>query len=272
MKTTLPGRIVFGGAAVLFGVIALLWHDANAWQNVHHLWSLPFGVAIGVCLMGAQIAGGIGIQHPRTLRAASVVLAVVYLCFSFACVPDIVAAADVYDKYGCSFLMFLSFFWGAAALYAATETNLQRAVLLGRVVRIGLGISAISFTLGQALLLRGTAQGVPKWLPPGQMFWAVVTTVAFALAAIAILINRHARVAMRLMTVMVGLFALLVWIPQLIAHPQGHFLWSELAETLLVTGATWVVADLGVVLDRRAADAGDLAKERPAEKEAPVGD
>ena len=34
------------------------------------------------------------------------------------------------------------------------------------------------------------------------MFWAMLTTIAFALAAIAILINRPARLALRLMTFM----------------------------------------------------------------------
>jgi len=29
MKTALYGRIVFGASAVLFGVIALMWHDAD---------------------------------------------------------------------------------------------------------------------------------------------------------------------------------------------------------------------------------------------------
>jgi hypothetical protein len=66
MKTALYGRIVFGASAVLFGVIALLWHDADTWQNLQHIWSLPFGTIIDGCLMTAQIAGGIGIQHPRT--------------------------------------------------------------------------------------------------------------------------------------------------------------------------------------------------------------
>jgi hypothetical protein len=47
-----------------------------------YLWRLPFGTLIGGCLMAAQIAGGIGMQHPRTARLASVVLGVVYLLFS----------------------------------------------------------------------------------------------------------------------------------------------------------------------------------------------
>jgi hypothetical protein len=62
---------------------------------------------------------------------------------------------------------------------------------------------------------------VPKWIPPNQTFWAILTTIAFALAAIAILINCQARLAMRLMTLMLALFGVVVWIPRLIARPKG---------------------------------------------------
>jgi uncharacterized membrane protein YphA (DoxX/SURF4 family) len=244
MKATLYGRIFFGASAVLFGVIALMWRDADVWQNLKHTWSLPFGMVIGGCLMIAQIAGGIGVVYPRTARLASVVLCVVYLCFSLACVPDIVAAANIYDKYGGSFFLFLSLFCGAIALYAATQTDAAKAVPCGRVARLGLGVCAISFTLGQALLLRDTANLVPKWIPPNQMFWAILTTIAFALAALAILINRQAKLATRLMTFMLGLFAVLVWLPHLVAHPQTHFNWSECVLTFLVAGAAWMVADV----------------------------
>jgi len=244
VKTALYGRIVLGASAVLFGVVALMWHDSDTWQNLQHIWSLPFGTIIGECLMAAQVAGGIGMLHARTARSASVVLGIVYLCFSLACVPDIIAAANIYDKYGGSFFLFVSLFCGAIALYAATEADAARAVVFGRLARFGLGVCAISFTLGQMLLLRETAHLVPKWIPPSQMFWAILTTIAFALAGVAILINRQARVAMRLMTLMLALFGVLVWVPHLIAHPKAHFNWSECALTFLVTGATWMVTDL----------------------------
>ena len=71
MKTALYGRIVFGASAVLFGVIALMWYDADTWQTLRQIWSLPFGTIIGGCLMIAQITGGIGVQYPRTARLAS---------------------------------------------------------------------------------------------------------------------------------------------------------------------------------------------------------
>jgi hypothetical protein len=238
MKTGSYGRIVFGTSAVLLGVIALMWHDADTWQTLRKIWSLPLGIVIGRCLMIGEIAGGVGIQHPRTARLASIVLGIVYVIFSLACVPGIIAAPTVYAQYGSFFEQF-SALCGAIAVYAATGT-----VAFGRVARVGLGACAVSFTLSQAIYLRVTADLVPKWIPPSQTFWAMLTTVAFALAAVSILINRKARLAMRLMTLMLGMFGVLVWIPRLIAHPEAHFNWSELGLTFLITGAAWVVADL----------------------------
>jgi hypothetical protein len=166
------------------------------------------------------------------------------LCFSLACIPDIIARSNIYERYGGSFFLFFSLLCGAIALYAAAEANAARAVAFGRLARLGLGVCAISFALGQILLPRETAQLVPNWIPPNQMFWAILTTVAFGLAAIAILMNRQARLAMRLMTLMLALFGVMVWVPHLIAHPKAHFNWSECVLTFLITGAAWVVADL----------------------------
>lgn len=244
MKKVGYGRFIFGASAALFGVIALMWHDADTWQNLVHIWKLPFGTILGWSLMAAQIAGGIGILHPRTARLPSVVLGVVYLCFSLACIPDTIAAANIYDKYGGSFFLFFSLLCGAIALYAATEADTARSIVFSRLARVGLGVCAISFTLGQALLLRQTAQLVPKWIPGNQMFWALLTTIAFALAAIALLTNRWARLAVRMMALMLVLFGVLVWVPHVIARPQAHFIWSECALTFLVSGAAWTVGDL----------------------------
>ncbi|MGO4884898.1 MAG: hypothetical protein ACLP59_29370 [Bryobacteraceae bacterium] len=243
MKTASYGRIVFGAAAVLCGVIALMWYDSDTWQTLRRIWSLPFGTIVGGCLMIGQIAGGVGMQYPRTARLASIVLGVVYSLFSLACIPGILAAPTIYVHYGSFFEQF-SLLCGAIALYAVTEANRARAAAFGRVARLGIGVCAISFTLSQILYLRATATLVPKWIPPNRMFWAILTTIAFALAAMAILTIRQARLAIRLMTFMLALFGVLVWIPRLIAHPEAHLNWSEFGLTFLITGAAWMVADL----------------------------
>lgn len=243
VNTSWYGRMVFGASAVLLGVIALMWHDADTWQTLVQIWRLPLGTIIGACLMAAQIAGGIGIEYPRTARPASIVLSVVYLLFSLACIPDIVAAPAVYEHYGSFFEQFCALS-GAMALYARTEANAARALAYGRLARLALGACAVSFTLSQIFYFSVTASLVPKWIPPHPRFWAVLTTLAFGLAALAILIHRQARLALRLMTLMLALFGILVWIPRLIAHPRTHLNWSEFGLTFLITGATWILAEL----------------------------
>ena len=146
-KTAVYGRVVFGASAVLFGVISLMWHDADTWQTLRETWRLPFGGVIGGFLMVLQIAGGLMMQFP-------------------------------------------------------------------------------------------------KWIPPGQMFWTILATLAFGLAALAMLVNRQGQLASRLMTLMLGLFGALVWVPRLVAHAEADGNWSELALTFLITGAAWMVAEL----------------------------
>lgn len=239
MKSAPYGRLLFGASAVLFGVIALLWHDADTWQSLRRIWSLPAGVTAGNCLMLAQIAAGIGLQNGRTARAAATVLFVVYAIFSLACVPAIFAHPLLYLAYGSFFEQF-SLLCAAAALLAAP----MRSGNLRRVVRIGFGLCVASFTLSQAFYPQLTAQLVPHWIPPGQTFWAVLTTVAFGLAAIAILFDVRARLAAGLLTIMLLAFGVLVWIPQVAARPQAHGNWSELALTFLIAGSAAIVRSI----------------------------
>jgi hypothetical protein len=243
MKTALYGRSLFGASAVLLGVVILTWHDSDTYQHLRKISSLPFGTIIMGFLAIAQIAGGLGMLVPRTVRLASIVLGIVYAIFSLACIPGMIAAPTAYVQYG-SFFEEFCLVCGAIAAYAASEPNAARAAALGRVARIGLGLCATSFAVAQKVYLHFTATLVPTWIPPNQLFWAILTTIAFAFAAVAILINFQARLAMRLMALMVALFGVLVWIPILIAHPEAHVNWAEFALTFLIAGAAAMVADL----------------------------
>jgi hypothetical protein len=100
-----------------------------------------------------------------------------------------------------------------------------------------------SFTLEQANYVGATASLVPKWIPPGPMFWAVATTVSFALAAVALLANQKALLATWLLTLMLAMFGLLVWVPLVVADPGSHANWSEGVETFAIAGVAWIVVD-----------------------------
>src|SRR5437899_2550147 len=227
------GRHVFGVAALAFGLITLAWHDYNGWHQPRFL---IYAAAAD------QIFGGAAIQFRRTAKAGAVVLGAVYLAFALLCVPQIVAAPRTYNSWGNFFEQF-SLVAGAALVYARWSSAWS-GERLNRVGRILLGICTASFTLEQAFYLGATANLVPKWLPPSQMFWAIATTVLFALAAVALLANRMALLAARLLTMMLVLFGLLVWVPLLLSNPHSHTNWSEIAETLAIAGAAWILADL----------------------------
>ena len=238
------GRHVYGAAAILFGVVAIIWHDLKYWDQLQALGSAQYRETVVYVAAIMQLAGGIAIQWRRTARFGAAMLGVVYLFFALLWVPRIIEAPQIYDRWANFFEQF-AVFLGAPIVYAASASNDSPwAADVARIGRILFGICVVSFALEQVVHLDVTAAFVPKWIPPNQMFWAILTTVAFGLAAVAILVNRQARLAMRLMTLMLALFGVLVWVPHLIAHPKAHFNWSECALTFLVTGAAWTVADL----------------------------
>jgi hypothetical protein len=227
------GRHVFGVAALAFGLITLAWHDYNDWHPPRY---------IVYAAAAALIFGGAAIQFRRTSKMGAAVLSAVYLVFALQCVPRIVATPRIYNSWGNFFEQF-SLVTGAAIVYARWSSAWSRETL-NRIGRILLGMCAASFTLEQAIYIHATAILVPKWLPPNQMFWAVTTTVLFALAAVALLTNRMALLATRLLAMMLVIFGLFVWVPLLLSDPHNHTNWSENAETFAIAGAAWILADL----------------------------
>ena len=166
-----------------------------------------------------------------------------YFAFALFWIPRIVAEPLVYDRWGNLFEQ-LSQVAGALIVYATFgRSDSEPARRTARVGYILFGICVVSFTLEQLFYLSGTAAFVPKWIPPGPMFWAVTTTLAFALAAIALLSDHSALLASRLLTIMVIGFALLVWLPAPFADPHKLINWAGNAENLPILGAAWIVTD-----------------------------
>jgi hypothetical protein len=227
------GRHVFGVAALAFGLITLAWHDYNGWHQPRYL---VYSAA------AALIFGGAAIQFRRSAKTGAAVLGAVYLVFALQCLPGIVAAPRIYNSWGNFFEQF-SLVTGAVIVYARLSSAWSPETR-NRIGRILLGICAASFTLEQAFYLHPTATLVPKWLPPGQIFWAVTTTVLFALAAVVLLANRMALLAARLLTMMLLIFGLLVWVPLLLSAPRSHTNWSETIETFAIAGTAWILADI----------------------------
>jgi hypothetical protein len=236
------GRHVFGVAALAFGLIMLVWHDYKDWDQLRYILNATDGPVFLYAAAAAQIFGGVAIQFPRTAKMGAFVLGAVYLVLALLYVPRIVARPQIYDRWG-NFFEWFSLVIGPAIVYARLSSAWAPETL-NRIGRILLGVCVASFTVEQAIHLDPTASLVPKWLPPSQMFWAVTTTVAFALAAVALLTNRMALLATRLLAMMLVIFGLLVWVPLLLSDPNSHANWSETVETFAIDGVAWILADL----------------------------
>ncbi|MGH9342705.1 MAG: hypothetical protein ACRD19_02940, partial [Terriglobia bacterium] len=233
----------YGLAAVAFGVIALVSRDFNNWEQIRALGAVSHREILVYIAAAIEIFGGVAIQWTRTARAGAFALGVIYLIFALLWVPFIAAKPETYDGWGNFFEQF-SLVPGALIVYAsAGRDHLKPAGPTARAGYLAFGICVVSFTLEQIFYLSATAAFVPNCIPPGKMFWAIATSIAFALAAIALLSGYFAVPASRLLTAMIIGFGLLVWLPTLFADPHKQFNWAGNAENLAIAGAAWIVAD-----------------------------
>jgi len=221
MKYSL-GRYVYGITAIGFGICGLVWHDG------------PYHGTLGYIVAIINILGGAAVLWPRTLQTGALVLGCLYFVFALLDVPLIIRHPLVYNNFGNFFEPSFAMVSGAAILYSPKFAKLGYYAF---------GLCVVSFGLEQLFYLAPTASLVPKWIPPGQMFWAIATTAAFFLAAIALLTGYKALLAARLNAAMLGGFGLLVWVPALFADPHTLSNWTESLETLAMAACAWIVAD-----------------------------
>lgn len=236
------GRLGYGAAAIGFGICGLIWPAFDQWPLIGALAGVPHREVLPYIVAAIEILGGMAILWPRTNRAGAIALGALYLAFAVLALPAIVAHPLVYNGYG-NFFEQLSFVAGALILYACSRPIAGiRTTRLAWVGYYVFALCVVSFALEQWVYLAETASFVPKWIPLGQMFWAWATTIAFALAALALLLRLMPRLAARLTAIMVAAFGLLVWLPALVAGPGVLTNWTESAETLGIAAIAWIVA------------------------------
>jgi uncharacterized membrane protein YphA (DoxX/SURF4 family) len=237
------GRYVYGLAVIGFGICALVFHDISNWVQLKALVEAPYYGILVYVVAAVLLLGGIAVQIPGTARAGAVALGALFFAFALLAIPAIIAQPLVYNGYG-NFLEIFSFVSGAAILFAwSGPVAPDRASRFAQFGYYSFGICVLSFGLEQLFYLAPTASLVPKWIPPGQIFWAIATTVAFGLAAIALLTGFKARLASLLTKVMLVVFGVVVWLPALFTDPHSFVNWTESLETLGIVGSAWIIAD-----------------------------
>jgi uncharacterized membrane protein YphA (DoxX/SURF4 family) len=232
------GRYVYGLAAIISGVLTFAWRDLNAWREIMPLDKVPHPQIFLYIAAAIELLGGLAILWAATRRIGAIFLGVIYLIFALLSVPGIANGGWV------NFFEEFSLVSGALIVLGTTISNSHQGPRwLARIGYVFFGICVISFTAAQVVYFSITKNLVPKWIPPGQSFWAIATTIAFGLAALALLSGRSALLASRLLTIMLVGFGLLVWLPIIVSDPHKLFNWTENVENLAIAGAAWIVVD-----------------------------
>lgn len=247
------GIVVYALATIATGAIDVAWGAFAAGYEPIQV----FGDNVPGRQMMADVAGvclviaGAAILWKRTARTGAIVLAILYGIFTILWLPRLYIAPHFLGQHPAVYIGVLD---GAGqqivlaaaaaivyAVYSPQNSGLQTRT--AAVARWVFGLSALVFGLAHLTGIPAVAPLVPKWLPPGQAFWVVVTGVAFALAGIAILVRVLDVLAARLLALMLLVFSALVLAPQIPAFPHSKDAWDANAFNIAAVAAVWIFAE-----------------------------
>jgi uncharacterized membrane protein YphA (DoxX/SURF4 family) len=233
---------IYGLAAVALGLVGLVWGDfAAVWQPVAK--ELPGRTALAYVVAIALSTAGLAIQWRRSAGLGALALTVIYsLGVILLHVPRVIAHPAVFVTWSGTAEQLALVAGGLVAYAYCAQLEAARAERLLKMGRLVFGVCLIVFGLAHLFYLAATAEFVPKWLPPGQTFWAYATAAGHFAAGIAILSGILARTAAMLLTAMFVIFGILVHAPTLFIDPHTHFNWAANAMNFALIGSAWVIA------------------------------
>ena len=246
------GVYVFGIAAVAYGSTDLVWGEFDPSDQPLQAWGdhvpgatiLAYIAAIWLVIAGAALLW----RGSRRFAAAS--LAVLYGIFVLFPLPRFYTAPHFLGYHAAVYIGVLVDVCQEIILLVAAvlvwkslsgrDSLSHRAALIGRWT---FGLCSVDFGLGHLTAIKSVVPMIPKWIPLGPPFWAVLTGIAFVLAGLAIVSGVLDVLAARLLGLMLLVFSALALAPLIFASPHDHGSWGANAYNLTAVGAAWIVAE-----------------------------
>lgn len=234
------GQLVFALSVAALGLLSLGSGDfALNWQPVPK--GIP-GREILAYLSGAILLfGGLGLLVKPVARLSALVLTVNFFVWLLLLqVPKVVMGwshAGSWLGFGETSLLVT----GAWALLSSLQDDTTQDVGV-RFARILFGIATPLIGLSHFVYLKETVELVPAFLPaPAGFAW--FTGAAHIAAGAAVLFSVLPRLGATLEAVMMGLFALMVWLPKVAAHPDSRFLWTAFLVSIAYSAGAQAIAE-----------------------------
>jgi uncharacterized membrane protein YphA (DoxX/SURF4 family) len=249
------GVYFFSLSTLAAGVMDFVWGDFEAAHQPIQAFGdhIPGRRIFAYIIAVWMIAGGAAMLSRKTARVGAAAVAVVYLIFAIFWLPRLYTAPLVLGfridvLVGVVAAIFQEFILVVAGIiaYTSAETHALPPRKPHMVARSTFGLGSVLFGwahLTHLTRVQVVAPMVPKWMPLGGEFWAIVTGICFVLAGIAILSGVQDVVATRLLALMLFIFSVLVLVPNVFAFPRSHVAWGSNAYNLAAVGAAWMLAE-----------------------------
>ncbi len=257
------GITVYGMASVAAGILDLIWGEFEPDHQPLQAWGdhIP-GVTIFAYIAAIWlIVGGAAILWRKSLWFGAAALTILYGIFMLFPLPRLYTAplflgyrAAVYIGIVANICEQIVPFVAAAVLFGSVATRGSMSRRAALAARCTFGFCSLAFGLVHLTNIETVVPLVPKWLPLGGTFWAVLTGIAFVLAGLAILSGVADILAVRLLAAMLLVFSALALAPLIFASPRDHVSWGGNAYNLTVVGAALIIAEW--LADRRQLVAG----------------
>lgn len=236
----LLGAIGLGVTGLAFGELGQQWQGVPPW--------VPLRAPLAYFSAIVLLAAGCAALRPRWLIPGLAALGIFFATVALLLKTAAIARAPLSAG---AWLGFAEIFSLAIAAYMAVLT--LRGTGRPRIIQslsVGYGLCVINFGMCHFAYADITASMVPEWLPE-RYFWAYLTGLGHLTAGLALVSGVLVRLAARMLGVMMGSFALLVHLPDVLADPSSHTAWTLQFISLALAGAAWLV---GGVLARQEAN------------------
>lgn len=224
------GRPLFAASLVGCGAAGLVLRNVIVYETFPT--SSPLHTVTAIVAGVLLVAAGLGLLTRFRSPAAAGALIVLALWDLVLNVPGLFTAPrneDSWLEVGMATMV-------VVAAWLLTGTTRLRAA------RTIFGLALIPVGLSHFFFWHITLGLVPPWMPVPSV-WVALVGVAHMAAGLGVLSGILPRPAALLEAGQLIVFAVLVWLPRVIAKPSVQFNWTEMLGTLLIGAAAWVMAD-----------------------------